>query len=262
LKWEESRVTEKVKWDAGLYDDRHSFVWKLAAGVLELLGAKPGERILDLGCGTGHLTAKIAETGAHAVGVDRSPEMIRRAKERYSSLQFEVMDAREIALDGSFDAIFSNATLHWIKEPERVISGIKKSLRPGGRFVAEFGGKGNTGELLKAVPHAWAKLGLAGPAPHPWYYPSLAEYAGLLEQHGFEVTHATLFDRPTPLDDGDRGLRNWLEMFGGTFVEGLPEATRERLLVEIERELQPKLFRDNHWVMDYRRLRVAANRLE
>ena len=253
-------MADSAKWDAGLYDDKHSFVWKLAAGVLELLDAKPGERILDLGCGTGHLTAKIAETGAYAMGIDRSPEMIRQAKDRYPSLRFEVMDAQEIALDGNFDAVFSNATLHWIKEPERVIVGIKKLLRPGGRFVAEFGGKGNTSELLKAIQHAWAKLQLAGPAPQPWYYPSLAEYAGLLEQHGFEVTHATLFDRPTPLDDGERGLRNWLEMFGSAFVESLQEATRERLVVEIERELKPKLFRGDHWVMDYRRLRVVASR--
>jgi trans-aconitate methyltransferase len=255
-------VAEKAKWDAGLYDDKHSFVWKLAAGVVELLNAQPGERVLDLGCGTGHLTAKIAETGAHVVGVDRSPEMIRQAREKYPSLRFEVMDAREIALDGDFDAVFSNATLHWIKEPERVMVGIKKLLRPGGRFVAEFGGKGNTGELLKSVQRAWTKLQLAGPAPHPWYYPTLAEYAVLLEQHGFAVTHATLFDRPTTLDDGVRGLRNWLEMFGSAFVEGLPEATRERLLVEIERELRPKLFHDEHWVMDYRRLRVVAKSSE
>jgi SAM-dependent methyltransferase len=255
-------VAEAAKWDAGLYDDKHSFVWKLAAAVLELLDAKPGERILDLGCGTGHLTARIAAAGAHVVGIDRSPEMIRQAREKYPSLHFEVMDAQEISLEGTFDAVFSNATLHWIREPERVIAGIKKTLRPGGRFVAEFGGKGNTGELLKAIGDAWQKLGIPGPAPHPWYYPTIPEYAGLLEQHGFEVTHATLFDRPTPLDDGERGLRNWLEMFGSAFVEGLPEATRERLLVEIERELRPKLFHDDHWVMDYRRLRVVAKRLD
>jgi trans-aconitate 2-methyltransferase len=254
-------VAEKAKWDAGLYDDKHSFVWKLAAGVLELLNPQSGERILDLGCGTGHLAAKIAETGAHVVGVDRSPEMIRQAKEKYPALRFEVMDAREISLDGTFDAAFSNATLHWIKEPERAIAGIKKSLRPGGRFVAEFGGKGNTSQLINAIQRSWQKMGIAGPAPHPWYYPGIPEYAGLLEKDGFEVTHATLFDRPTPLDDGVRGLRNWLEMFGGTFVEGLPEATRESLLMEIERELRPKLFRDDHWVMDYRRLRIVAMRL-
>ena len=253
-------MAEKAKWDAGLYDDKHSFVWKLAAGVLELLNARSGERILDLGCGTGHLTAKIAETGAHVVGVDRSREMIRQAKEKYPSLRFEVMDAREIQLDGEFDAVFSNATLHWIKEPERVIAGIKKTLRPGGRFVAEFGGKGNTGELMKAIGDAWQKLELAGPMPLPWYYPSIPEYTSLLEQHGFEVTHAALFDRPTPLDDGVSGLRNWLVMFGGAFVEGLPEAARERLLTEIENGLRSKLFHDDRWVMDYRRLRVVATR--
>jgi trans-aconitate methyltransferase len=254
-------LAEKAKWDAGLYDEKHSFVWKMAAGVMELLDARPGERILDLGCGTGHLTSKLAEAGAHVVGIDRSPEMILHAREQYPSLRFETMDAREITLDGSFDAVFSNATLHWIKEPIRVLEGIRNVLRPGGRFVAEFGGKGNTGEFLHAVARAWSKLGLAGPAPHPWYYPSISEYAGLLEQHGFEVTYAILFDRPTPLEDGERGLRNWMDMFGATLVEGLPEATQSNLKDEIERQLRPSLFRDGHWVMDYRRLRVAARTL-
>ncbi len=255
-------MAEKAKWDAALYDDKHSFVWKMAAGVLELLAAKPGERILDLGCGTGHLTAKIAEAGARVVGVDRSPEMIRQAREKYPSLRFEVMDAREIVLDGNFDAVFSNATLHWVKQPERVIAGIKNALHPGGRFIAEFGGKGNTGEFLKAAGRAWSNLKLAGPAPHPWYFPGIAEYSGLLEQHDLELTHAELFDRPTPLDDSEHGLRNWLDMFGAPFVDGLPETIHERFKEEVERELRPILFQSGRWVMDYRRLRVAAKRLD
>jgi len=251
-------MSTKPSWDAQLYDEKHSFVWKLAAGVLELLDPKPGERILDLGCGTGHLTAKIAEAGAHVVGVDRSPEMIAQAGERYPALRFAVMDARELQLDGPFDAVFSNATLHWIHEPELVIAGVAKLLKPGGRFVAEFGGKGNTGELMKAVERVWARLALPGAAPRPWYYPSVAEYSGLLEKHGLEVTYAILFDRPTPLDDGERGLRNWLDMFGASIVASLPEASRNQLKEQIESELRPVLFRDGHWVMDYRRLRVAA----
>ena len=254
-------MSKEHAWNSQLYDDKHSFVWKLAAGAIELLAPKPGERILDLGCGTGHLTAKIAEAGAHVIGVDRSPEMIAQAREKYPALRFEVMDARNLALDGFLDAVFSNATLHWIKEPERVLTGIAKVLKPGGRFVAEFGGKGNTAELLKAVDHAWQKLALPGPAPHPWYYPSLAAYAGLLEQHGLEVSYAMLFDRPTPLDDGERGLRNWLDMFGAQFAESLPAPTQAALKTEIERELRPILFRDGHWVMDYRRLRISAKRL-
>lgn len=251
-------MPDQPKWNSALYDEKHSFVWKLAEGVLELLDAKHGERILDLGCGTGHLTAKIAEAGVHVVGVDRSPEMIRQAREKYPALRFEVMDARELTLGGTFDAVFSNATLHWIKEPERVIDGIGILLRPGGRFVAEFGGKGNTNEFVKAVGRAWQKLALPGPPPHPWYYPSVAEYAALLEKNGFEVTYAILFDRPTPLDDGERGLRNWLEMFGASFTEALPDTKRGRLKEEIEEQLRPILFLDGHWVMDYRRLRIVA----
>lgn len=251
-------MAQGTQWNAGLYDDKHSFVWKMAAGLLELLEAKSGERILDLGCGTGHLTSQIAATGAEAVGIDRSPDMIQQAREKYPALRFEVMDAREIAFPESFDAVFSNATLHWIREPERVIAGVVKALRPGGRFVVEFGGKGNTEEFLAALERAWRKLGLPGATPNIWYYPGIAEYAGLLDQHGLEVTYANLFDRPTLLEDGERGLHNWLEMFGGQFLEKLPLEQRKDVQIAVEQEARPTLWRDDHWVMDYRRLRVVA----
>jgi trans-aconitate methyltransferase len=253
-------VAQGSEWNAELYDEKHSFVWKMAAGVLDLLGAKPGERILDLGCGTGHLTEKIAAAGAKVVGVDRSPDMVLQAREKYPALQFEVMDAREISFAEPFDAVFSNATLHWIKEPERVIMGIVKTLRAGGRFAAEFGGKGNTNELMKAVERAWLMEHLPGPAPKPWYYPGVAEYATLLENFGLEVTYAILFDRPTTLEDGEHGLHNWLKMFGAAFTEYLPEEQREAALAAVEREAGPALFHDGHWVMDYRRLRIVAKR--
>jgi trans-aconitate methyltransferase len=253
-------VAQNPQWNAGLYDEKHSFVWKMAGGLLDLLEAKPGECILDLGCGTGHLTSQIAATGAKVVGVDRSPDMIQQAREKFPALHFELMDARDIVFPRPFDAVFSNATLHWIREPERVVGGIAKILRPGGRFVAEFGGKGNVGELLAAVTRTWAKLRLPGPAPNPWYYPSVAEYSGVLELHGLEVTYANLFDRPTPLEDGDRGLRNWLEMFGGSLLDKLSPDNRERALATVEQESRPALLRDGHWVMDYRRLRVVARK--
>lgn len=249
-----------TQWNAGLYDDKHSFVWKMAAGLVDLLEAHAGQRILDLGCGTGHLTGKIAETGAIVVGVDRSPEMIRQAREAYPKLQFEVMDAREILFAQPFDAVFSNATLHWIKEPEKVILGIAKTLKPGGRFVAEFGGKGNVKELMSAADRAWHKLAM-GDAPKPWYYPGIAEYAELLEKHGLEVTYATLFDRPTPLEDGASGLHNWLQMFGGVLLDTFGPDQREQLIAAVEREARAALFHDDHWVMDYRRLRVVARKI-
>jgi len=230
----------------------------MAAGLVELLDPKAGERILDVGCGTGHLTAQIAASGALACGIDQSPEMIRQAREKFPELRFEVMDAREISMEEPFDAVFSNATLHWIKEPERVIRGIVKVLKPRGRFVAEFGGKGNVAGLMEAAESAWKKVRPGTPIDSPWYYPSVAEYTGLLEQHGVEVTYALLFDRPTPLEDGERGLRNWLEMFAGRMTGKLPLEERERLVEEIERRARGKLFKDGQWVMDYRRLRILA----
>jgi trans-aconitate methyltransferase len=255
----EKNVAEAAKWNAGLYDDKHSFVWKMASGVVELLEPKAGELILDLGCGTGHLTAKIAESGAHVTGVDRSLEMVRQARENHPMLEFTVMDAREIKLPAPVDAIFSNATLHWVKEPELVIAGVERGLKPGGRFVAEFGGRGNTATLTDALEDAWENVGMTGGAPMPWYYPSVGEYAGLLEKHGLEVTFATLFDRPTPLEDGERGLHNWLTMFGKALGE-FSDDEREQMYSEIERLVKPKLFRDGVWTMDYRRLRVSAKR--
>ena len=254
-------VTESSKWDAGLYDEKHSFVWKMAAGLLELLEAKPGERILDVGCGTGHLAEQIASKGAIVTGVDQSPEMIGQAREAHPGIRFEVMDAREMAFTEKFDAMFSNATLHWIKEPERAIERIARALRPGGRFVAEFGGKGNIAGLMSAVERAWAKQGLPRPAPNPWYYPSLAEYAALLEKHGLEVTYGLLFDRPTPLEDGDRGLRNWLEMFGGAILEKLPAGQRAGMVAKVEEEARGALYHEAGWVMDYRRLRIVAKKV-
>lgn len=254
-------LAQGSKWDASLYDEKHSFVWKMAAALLELLDAKADEHILDIGCGTGHLTAQIAALGAHVTGVDRSAEMIQLARVAHPSLHFAVADARELAFAQTFDAVFSNATLHWIRDPERVVIAIASALRPGGRFVAEFGGKGNVAALVAAFHRAWKNLSLPEAFPNPWYYPSLAEYASLLERHGLEVTYGALFDRPTPLEDGERGLRNWLDMFGGIIAEKLAPRAQEGLKMEVEREARHDLFRDGHWVMDYRRLRVVACKL-
>jgi len=253
-------MAQQAKWDAGLYDKKHSFVWKMAEDLLELLAAQPEERILDIGCGTGHLTAKIATRGAEVMGIDRSPEMVRQAREAYPEIRFEVADATKIPLDGGFDAVFSNATLHWIKEPEQVAAEIARLLRPGGRLVAEFGGRGNIAGLVAAAERAWAKLGLPHPMPNPWFYPSLAEYAGLLQKQGLEVIDGSLFDRPTPLEAGEDGLRNWLTMFGGTIFEGLTERQRDEFIAETVREARAALFHDGQWVIDYRRLRVVAKK--
>jgi SAM-dependent methyltransferase len=136
------------KWDASLYEAKHSFVWERGADLLELLAAQPGERILDLGCGTGHLTARIAEAGADVVGLDSSPEMIAEAKRNFPALEFIVGDAREFRFEKPFDAVFSNAMLHWVLEPESVVQSIGEALKTGGRFVAELGGQGNVERVV------------------------------------------------------------------------------------------------------------------
>ncbi len=191
------------KWDAELYDARHAFVSEKAKGLVELLAPKPEERILDLGCGTGALTAEIAACGAEVFGIDRSADMIAEARKKFPALRFEVIDARELSFAGEFDAVFSNAVLHWIREPERIMTGVEKALRPGGRFVAELGGKGNIQRLVDGMERACRAMGISqAVTAATWYYPGIAEYAGLLETHGLEVRHAALF---APANQSGRG---------------------------------------------------------
>ena len=249
----------QAEWNANSYEDKHAFVWKYGAELLPLLGPQAGERILDIGCGTGHLTAQIAESGARVVGVDRSPEMVNAARKAYPTLQFEIMDARELPYRNEFDAVFSNATLHWIREPELVICSVQNALRPGGRFVAEFGGKGNIRKMQSAFDQALSELRAASQSENnPWYYPSVSEYAALLEKNGFEVRFMTLFDRPTPLADGEAGMRNWIAMFGSDYTAKVRPEARESFIRRVEELLRPEFFRDGQWWADYRRLRFSA----
>ena len=248
----------KTGWNATLYDTKHAFVWEKARGLLELLAPQPGERILDLGCGTGQLSSEIASMGATVVGVDRSPEMIAEARNKFPKLQFDVCDARALPFPQEFDAVFSNATLHWIPQAEQVIAGIARALKPGGRLVAEFGGKGNIQTLMAAFENALSHLGVTPDGASPWYYPSLAEYSVLLENHGLEVRQAALFDRPTQLEDGERGLANWIAMFGESLLRRVPQSRHKEYIQTVEQLARPDLWRAGQWELDYRRLRLAA----
>jgi trans-aconitate 2-methyltransferase len=249
-------------WNPQLYESGHSFVWKLGRGLLELLAPQPGERILDVGCGTGQLTAEIAGAGAHVLGIDRSASMIAQARHNYPELAFEECDATALPYLEEFDAVFSNATLHWVRNAEEAAARFHRALKPGGRFVAEFGGRGNTRRLLEAVFEELRATGVKAPETlNTWYYPRAGEYAALLERQGFEVTFAALFERPTPLEGGDGALANWLTMFGGAFLEALPEHQRPSFLKGVEGRAASALRRDGVWTVDYRRLRVRAVRM-
>jgi trans-aconitate 2-methyltransferase len=248
-------------WDVARYEGRHSFVWRQAQDLVELLSPQPGERVLDLGCGTGHLTARIAARGAWVIGMDASPAMVEQARRNYPDLHFLVGDARDFRFSEPFDAVFSNAVLHWIKEQERAVACIVEALRPGGRLVAELGAKGNVASIVTALQETLGERGLPlPPGGSPWYFPGLGEYVALLERMGLEVVLAHLFDRPTPLEGGEEGLRQWLAMFAGDFLAPLPEARRDEVVQAVEERLRPRLFRDGTWVADYRRLRVVAYR--
>jgi trans-aconitate methyltransferase len=243
-------------WDSALYDDRHSFVWQAGASLVELLNPQPGERILDLGCGTGHLTSKIAETGAIVVGMDSSPSMIAQARQNFPSQRFVLADARDFQFEELFDAVFSNAALHWVPEAESVVRCVKAALRPGGRFVLEMGAKGNIESIRKTIEEVLKEAGCA--PKFPWYFPSTGEYSSLLEKHGFEVRTAFTFDRPTKLEHPERGLREWLEMFAESSFESVPAGERAVLTRTIEDRLRPTLYKDGAWWADYRRLRIVA----
>ena len=233
------------KWDTDLYQQKHDFVWKYGESLIELLSPKSGDLILDLGCGAGQLTQQMAAAGAEVMGIDADATMIRQAQQNYPDLSFEVADARDFQVVQPCDAVFSNAVLHWVTEPEPVIDCVWRSLKPGGRFVAEFGGRGNVQGIVDALYEVLGTIGQASPTDlNPWYFPSIGEYAALLEHRGFRVTYAVLFDRPTPLMDGVNGMANWLRMFANRFFAELPAQVQIEVIRGVEALLQPTLYQD------------------
>lgn len=242
-------------WSPDTYQTNAGFVAVLGAPVVDLLAPRPGEAILDLGCGDGALTAKIAATGARVVGVDGSPDMVAAA--RAQGLDARVMDGQALDLPERFDAVFSNAALHWMKrDPAAVVAGVARHLKPGGRFVGEFGGFGNVAACTTALLAALAAHGIDGAARHPWYFPTAEDYRALLEAAGFRVEVIQIIPRPTPLP---QGMAGWYAAFAGPFVQDLPAAERSAVLRHAEDLLRPSLCDPaGRWSADYVRLRFAA----
>ncbi len=245
-----------MKWDSERYLNRHAFIIERGRALLDLLAPQAGEHILDLGCGTGDIAHSIAESGARVVGVDASAEMIAAARSRFPALNFYVEDAAELPFEAEFDAVFSHAVLHWVKRADDAIRGMRRALKPGGRLVAEFGGQGNCAALEAAMADSLHCM-TGRNYQSPWFFPSLADYASRLEANGFIVRAAWHFDLPTPLH-GEDGLRQWVLQFLPQPLDGLDAAKHEALLADMESALTPKLWRDDAWWADYRRLRVVA----
>jgi trans-aconitate methyltransferase len=245
-------------WNAAHYDANIGYVSRLGARVVELLAPQSYESILDLGCGTGDLTNLIAQRSRSCMGIDSSADMIVQAKTKYCDLTFVVDDGHTFRLTQQFDAVFSNAALHWMTKPELVIQSVRNGLRTGGRFVAEFGGKGNIEAIYLTICGVLKAYGIDAEARNPWYFPSIAEYSGLLENNGFEVRYMELYDRPTPLDNRVEGLTHWFKAFAHMFFNGLSLEQRQEAYHSCEKRLKSELFDGERWVADYRRLRLSA----
>lgn len=245
-------------WDSALYDRAHAFVADYGRELVQVLNPQPGERILDLGCGTGTLTAEIANI-ASVVGVDSSSTMTARAREAFPAVDFRVESAEAMTFDSEFDAVFSNAVFHWIQDPRKATLNVARALRPGGRFVAEFGGHGNVRNVVGAYLRGLQAEG-DPQAHHTWFYPTLAEFATMLETCGLEPISMRLFDRPTPLEGPD-GLRNWYQQFTPAVITTLDDDTKDRAMQRAEAELKPTMWNGQAWIADYRRLRLVARKV-
>jgi trans-aconitate methyltransferase len=247
-------LTNKQTWDPERYSRNARFVSDLGAPVLELLAPKPGERILDLGCGDGALTERIAAMGCVVVGVDGSPAQVEAARQR--GLEIYVMDGQQLSFDQEFDAVFSNAVLHWMKRPDDVIRGVWRALRPNGRFVAECGGYDCVATIVKALYAALKRRGIDGDIVNPWYFPTVEDYGGRLKLQGFEIILIALIPRPTPLPSDIMG---WLETFAESFTSALPRHEQPVFIKEVQEALRPDLCdSQGKWTADYIRLRFAA----
>src|SRR5436190_17484438 len=243
-------------WSARRYAEIAHFVPALGAPVLELLAPSPGERILDLGCGDGVLTEKIVASGAAVVAVDAAPDMVNAARAR--GIDARVIAGQNLTFEAEFDAVFSNAALHWMRPPEAVLAGVHRALKPGGRFVGEMGGHNNTAAIIVALSAVLARRRLDAHRLSPWYFPSAAAYREKLEEAGFTVTEIAIHPRPTVLASG---IEAWFANFFDDFFAPLPEADRVVARGEMIDLLRPVLVDETGtWIADYVRLRFRAVR--
>ncbi len=243
-------------WDAEIYGRDGTFVHEMAGGVLEWLDARPGERILDLGCGDGQLTLRLAATGAQVTAADASPAMLAAARAR--GVKADQANAESLPYpDASFDAVFSNAVLHWVRDHDAMLGQVHRVLRRGGRLVAEMGGHGNLAAVRVALTAVLKRHGLSGHEECDTYFPTAEEYARRLREHRFRVERIALIPRPTPL--GESGMAGWIKTFRRGVLECLPEPLRESIVAETTELLAPALRDDEgNWTTDYMRLRFAA----
>ncbi|BBI32256.1 class I SAM-dependent methyltransferase [Cohnella abietis] len=252
---------QKVHWNADGYDESMSFVSEYGEGIMKMLNPQRGEAIVDFGCGTGDLAAQIAAEGAKVNGIDISPEMIEKARNKYPHLSFHCTDGMRWVPEQTYDAVFSNAALHWMKDEKAAVSSMTAALRSGGRLIAEFGGHRNIEAIISAVKETLINHNREDAFLMPWYFPTIGQYSSLLELFGMEVRSAQLFDRPTRLENGEKGMQVWLEMFGSAMFPQATVAESEDWIAEAVERLKEKQYAQGTWIADYRRIRISAIKL-
>ncbi len=248
-----------TKWKPDLYNEKHAFVYHYGESLIKLLDPKKDERILDLGCGSGQLTFQINEFARETIGIDQSAEMISDAKSKFPSIEFQVGDASHFKFDKKFDSIFSNATLHWVKEHKNAIQCMYENLNPNGKIVVEFGGKGNVQTIVNQLRSSLADRGYTQQSHlDVWYFPSIGEYTTELEAAGFRVVQATHYDRPTELADEHSGIKDWISMFAERFFIGVTKHHIEDIKNEVQEKVKDKCLINGKWFADYKRIRIVA----
>lgn len=258
-------------WDAQGYDRSFSFVTSYGAALLDLLAAQQGERILDVGCGTGHQAAELAAAGAQVVGIDADAAMLDVARAEHPEVAFHRVDAQDrdavqaVVPPEGYDAVLSNAALHWMPRQDDVVGALADALRPGGRLVVEMGGDGNVGRAHEAIRSARREVGLDPDVPSSWTFPTPGDQAARLERNGFRVRLVSLYDRPTPLSPGDTAA-DWARMFGAVLVDDVPRTSRAAFDHAVDTHasalgLDRRPDGEPGWWIDYVRLRFVAERL-
>lgn len=240
-------------WDPQRYQTEAGFVARLGEPLIDLLAPRPGEAVLDLGCGDGSLTSRLAATGCTVLAIDSSPEQVAAACAR--GLDARVLDAQALHFTAAFDAVFTNAALHWMPRQDLVVAGVRRALKPGGRFVGELGGAGNCASLVAALEAELVTRGHGAAGLNPWTFPDERTFAALLAAEGFIIEQLRLFARPTPFA---REVTDWLTLMAQSFLTPVPPSSREDFLAAVAARLRPLLYRDGVWVLDYVRLRFAA----
>lgn len=254
-------MNKPTSWNANLYDQKHAFVSEYGKGLIEWLSPMPGERILDLGCGTGQLASEIQQAGSDVTGIDASSAMIAKAKTAFPALHFETGDASDFHFEEPFDAIFSNAALHWVPDYRAAIQCMFNNLKPGGRLVLEMGGAGNIKQIIRHLRTELTNRNYTEQSKiRLWFFPGIGLYTSALEEAGFRVKLAQHYDRPTQLQSVEHGIEDWLNMFAGAFFSGIPEAEAASIRKQVQEQVRPLLFKDGQWYADYKRLRVMAIR--